>query len=245
MTQSLKNHVPDLSALLQNQTSLESIAVEITRDYQTAMSGMRSYVLMGLRLHLVKNNLPHGAFLNWCDSCLDIKKVHIANAMRTAKDLCDVTGIEMSNALDICENSPSNPIFELIEGKTHRQLHTDLHRYRNDPSEVEAQKWCEDRWSKNPIDRDDWAPRVLSGEITYIHAKIGMLGIEATKGQTRPAINHLGLLDRNAGSYLQLWKQWDALPESTRHSGIEKLQDAITAAPAEVRHALLKSLQHS
>jgi hypothetical protein len=233
--------------------SLETLAHDIHRDYQAAMHGMRSYVAMGIRLHIVKESLLHGQFMRWCDKNLTITHRHIGNAMSIAATLCEIAKIEIGNALPICDRQignaldisekPQDPLFELIEGTTHRRLSLALKEYRNDPTEDAAKNWCEDRWAKNSVDRDNWEPRVLSGEITYIYAKIGMLGADNTKEQPRREVAYDKLLLRNAGSYVQIWKHWESLPETTRHDGLAKLQEAFANAPAEVKKSLASILK--
>jgi hypothetical protein len=223
--------------------ALDRLAHDIHRDYEAVKEGMRAYIFMGIRLHEAKSSLPHGKFLAWCQSNLTISKRHIANAMSVAATLCEITQIEMCNALHICQSSEKNPLFELIDGQSHRQLLSAVQEYRNDPTEDANKAKCEERWAKNPMERDDWEPRVLSGEITYTFAWIGMMGIDSTKDKTRPAVSFGKLLQRNAGSYRQIWSNWGSLPEETRHDGIAKLQDAIMEAPEDVKRALLHALK--
>lgn len=228
-------------AALSAMPPLERLAHDIHRDYEAVKDGLRAYIRMGIRLHQVKAELPHGKFLSWCQANLTISKRHIANAMSTAQTLCEIADIQMCNALHICEQE-KNPLFELIDGTSHRQLLSAVQEYRNDPTEEANRAKCEERWAKNSMERDDWEPRVLSGEITYTFAWIGMMGIENTQGKTRTATAYDKLLQRNAGSYRQIWSTWKDLPENIRHDGIAKLQEAFTEAPEDVKRALLHAL---
>jgi hypothetical protein len=229
-------------AALAAMTPLERLAYDIGRDYERAMEGMRSYVAMGIRLHTVKAQLPHGEFMVWCAKNITVKKTHIGDSMRIAKGIAEMCGIQITDA-SVISHTEESPLLAMVEGQTHRQLVLAVKEFRQDPTEEASRLWCEERWAKNPGDRDDWEPRVLSGEITYIFAKIGMLGIETSKGQTRPDPAYEKLLARNAGSYTQIWEKWETLPEPVRHEGIAKLQDAFTGAPDEVKRSLLRALQ--
>ncbi len=221
---------------------LDCLAHDIHEDYKDFTKGMRAYLRMGIRLHMVKESLPHGDFMKWCVANLRVQRSHIGDSMRLAVAICEICKIQITSALVICENSKS-ALNEMIDGKSQRQVLAIIQEYRNDPTEEAAKLWCEDRWERNPKERDDWELRVASGEITYIYAKIGMIGADNTKEQPRGKISYSKLLLRNAGSYTAIWKQWANLDEKTRHEGLAKLQEAFAEAPEEVKKCLTAILR--
>lgn len=222
---------------------LSSLAAEIRTDYAAFSTGMHSFLLMGLRLHEAKASIPHGHFMKWCKGeFADLSHTQLLNSMRVAEWVCLECEVEIRNALRICQDCSANPLFDLVDGKSHRQLLSAVHESRTDETEEKNRALCEARWEKQPTERDEWEPRVLSGELSYTLAWRGMLGAEDTKDQPRKPINFDALLTRNAVSYENAWKNWEVLPEETRLHGIAKLQEALSAAPAEVKKALRQAI---
>lgn len=229
-------------AALDALSPLERLAHDIHRDYEAAMHGIRCYVTMGIRLHMVKESLKHGEFLAWCKANLTINKRHIANSMLVAKNVCEIAEIEMCSALHFCQN-PENPLFEIIDGKSQRQLLSEIHEYRDDQIEQEHKVKCEERWDKNPVERDDWEPQVLSGEKTYTLAWRGMMGFDATKDKPRHPVKYEELLRRNAHSYKLIFKDWEKISPEVKMQCAESWQDLIAAMPDELLNLSQKVLK--
>jgi hypothetical protein len=218
-----------------------SEAFAIRRDYETSLKGLRAFVSMGLRLIDVKARLPHGQYMAWISKLLpDLTHRHLHRSRLVAEGLCQMAGIKLDPRVQFEELPPE--ILALIDGASgYRTLLATVQEYRHDAAEDEARLLCEARWAVNPILRDEWEPKVLSGEITCVHALRGMDGQE-NSGQPR-GNEHVGaLLLRNVGSLMLHWDKWDTVAPRMRGEFLTKLPEAFVGAPPAVLDALEMAL---
>jgi hypothetical protein len=209
-------------------------AAAIREDHATATAGMRAFVRMGFRLMDVKSRLPHGEYIPWCDKHLKgLSRRHLHRAKFVAEyfsQMCPVGTFE--------ELPPK--ALELIDGTGGGQsLMAALQDFPEiTGSEADAKKACESRWDRHPEERDDWEPRVLSGELSYLRAIQGMLGSEATAGKPRGEIGVFPNLFRAANLMIRHFGAFDTMTAEAKTSFLVSLSDAMEKAPDDVKKAV-------
>jgi hypothetical protein len=165
-------------------------AAEIRALYATAQAGIRAFVLMGFRLIEVKARLPHGGYMRWISENLsDLGRSHLHRSRQVAEGIALHLGWDGSNVPRVGHLPELPPeVLELIDGKSGRALLAEL----REPLDEKAAKTeeahrllCEEVWEHDGGKRDEWEPRVLSGEINYHRAYTGMLGETATAGKAK------------------------------------------------------------
>lgn len=211
----------------------------IRTDYEIFTSGAEACLRMGLRLIDVKARLPHGKYMPWCEEHLsDLRKSSIHRAKQAAEIALKSIG-QMSNALDIW-NSHELPeeLAELVHGKSSRQLIAEIHEFRQDEVEKKAQAACESAFLDDPELRDEWEPRVLSGELTWCEARVGIAGQTTTKGKKRTAPDYSHLLRSSIVTLGNGFSKWNDLPEEARSETVISLRKVISSLPDEVKQAI-------
>lgn len=218
-------------------------AAAIREDHATATSGMRAFVRMGFRLMDVKSRLPHGEYIPWCEKFLKgLSKRHLHRAKFIAENFAK------KDSCVLFEELPPEALAEIDGANESGGYRALLAEFQDFPeiigSEADAKKACEARWERKPEERDEWEPRVLSGEMSYHRARTGMLGSVGTKGKARESTKIWTLMTRNANSMKGLWKDYSALEDEERKLEIvEKLVESLSAAPTDVQTAILAALE--
>ncbi|MFT3992396.1 MAG: hypothetical protein QM680_13410 [Luteolibacter sp.] len=207
-------------------------AAAIREDYDKSVKGLHAFVRMGFRLIDVKSRLPHGQYMAWCKRHLsDLGKSHLHRSRQVAEGMLKMTDAKFPPRGTF--ELPAE-ISEIIDGASgYRALLGEIEEFRHDELEAKNKELCEAAW-KNELLRDEWEPRVLSGEITYTQAIRGMTGQEISAGQKRGEDNVPGLLKRNLASLPNCWKQWDKLNDSTKMQALEQVPQIVTGAPRVV-----------
>lgn len=219
----------------------EAEAAAIRADYGVAMDGLRAFVRMGFRLMEVKARLPHGGYMPWCEQFLpELRKSHIHRAKSVAEQIgvmlkCPTRGT--------FEDLPSEVLEFIDAAGSQRSLLSKLHDFAESEDNEKARKQCEAIWEKKPVERDEWEPLVLSGDIGYLAALRGMLGAAATKGQSKadPVAASIALPKALRTMTLHL-RAFETLGEHARYEFAIELEEMITHAPAPVREMMLKAL---
>jgi hypothetical protein len=217
-------------------------AAAIAADYQVAMSGLRSFVTMGLRLMDVKARLPHGGYLPWCEKFLPkLSKPHLHRAKSIAQGLCEILGVKCL-ARETFENLPVE-MAEIIDGASgYRALLGTIKEFRTDADEARAKATCESFFAADPALRDEWEPRVLAGEMSWCEAVRGIAGHVATAGKKRGEPNYVALLPQSLTTLRNGFAKWGDLPEETRAKAVVEFRSLAAAMPPELRDALKSSL---
>jgi len=162
-------------------------AKEILALFDLANKGMRAFVMMGFRLISVKARLPHGQYMHWMEKHLKgLSRFQLHRSRQIAEGIAIRLGwdAQMLHARTFETDLPPE-VCDLIDGKSGRALLSELRDFTEDTEDVACRQLCEARWAIDPLERDDWQPRVLSGEMTYHRAYIGMLGADATEGKAK------------------------------------------------------------
>lgn len=218
-------------------------AAEIRGLYATAQEGIRAFVLMGFRLIEVKARLPHGRYMAWLETNLgDLTHRHLHSSRRIAEGIVLRLGWSNWNRGSNLETLPAE-VCDLIDGKGYRTLLMELREPLTGEaakSEEECRVACEARWAKDAEERDEWEPRVLSGEINYHRALTGMLGQREVKGQAKPEpMAHERLL--TAANLIQKhFEKWENISPTWKAKVIEHYEVAAAKMPEACRQAILK-----
>lgn len=195
-------------------------AAAIRKDYETFAKGAEAFIRMGLRLMDVKARLPHGQYMAWTRKHLpDLKQAWIQRAKQTAEGVLAMAGIKYLPPVGIweAEGFPP-PLAQLLDGKSARQLISDVHDFNSSDNGPEYQKWCEAEWEKDPELRDEFEPSVRGGYRTYKQVKLAMLGL-GSRGGKRPPVDYAELLMRHQRAISQHWQHWDKILEE-RHEEV-------------------------
>jgi hypothetical protein len=209
-------------------------AAAIREDHGTATAGMRAFVRMGFRLMDVKSRLPHGEYIPWCEKFLKgISRMHLSRAKHIAE------GFFKCNSCVTFDELPPEAL-QIIDGTGgYRALLAEFHDF---PaligSEANAKELCEARWTRHPEERDDWEPRVLSGEVSYLLAIQGMMGREATAGKPRAETGVFPNLFRAANLMIRHFGAFDTMTDEAKTSFLVSLSDAMEKAPDDVKKAV-------
>lgn len=219
----------------------EAEASEIRRLYQIANGGIKAFVLMGFRLIDVKARLPHGQYMVWVEKNLpDLSHRQIHKSRQIAETIALRLGWANWNHGSNLNELPAE-VCELIDGKSARALLADLHDFEPDPNEEECRKLCEARWKKNAVERDEWEPRVLSGELSYHRALTGMIGHEETAGKTKQDTRHGEVLSSASNKLLKHFPHFEKLPVKSQAMVIERLQALAESMPEACRKAMIET----
>lgn len=213
-------------------------ATEIRGLWKKSSDGMTAFVLMGFRLIEVKARLRHGEYMKWVEANLpELPHRHLHRARQIAEGIAIRLNLQIGNVANL-KSLPSE-VAELIAGKTTKALLTELHDFESDPKEEEHRKLCEARWKKNAAERDEWEPRVLSGEISYYRALTGMLGHEETAGKPKQDTRHSEVIMTAANKLQKHFAHFDTLPPKSQVRVIEHLENMAEAMPEACRQAML------
>lgn len=207
----------------------------ICEDIRIAQSGALAWVRAGIRLRCVKEALPHGEFMKWidakCASMRNLTSKHLCRAKTTADRLVENLesyGTKLSNeeALAMLD-SPDSKLRQWIGGKTPTQLNLELKEARllkgeQLEDEEKAKIWCEEYWVAHPEERDDWEPRIIADEVSYVLAKAGIMGSDATKGKTKSSTDHKEYLRKNLAGAVRHFKHFENLDSKQK----EEIQEA-------------------
>lgn len=210
-------------------------AAAIRKDYATFAKGAEAFIRMGLRLMDVKARLPHGRYMAWTREHLpDLKQAWIQRAKQTAEGVLAMAGIKYLPPVGIWEAEGFPPaLAQLLDGKSARQLISDVHDFNSPDNGPEYQKWCEEKWQEDPALRDEFEPSVQCGDRTYKQAKIAMLGVK-DRGGARSPIEYLAIAKRNARSLPALWKNWEQIPAEHHEDVLALYGEAFNGAPLQV-----------
>jgi hypothetical protein len=217
-------------------------AAAIRADHAVATAGMRAFVRMGFRLMDVKSRLPHGKYMAWVRENLpELSEQHLSRAKHIAEGFSN-----SAHARNLEELSPE--ILAIIDGASesggYRALLAEVHEFPECiGSEANAKELCEARWLRHPEERDDWEPRVLSGELNYHRALTGMLGSSATAGKSRAETGVFPNLLRASNLMARHFSAYDEMTVEAKNSYIVSLEAAIEKAPPEVKASMLRALQ--
>jgi hypothetical protein len=200
--------------------------------YATAQEGIRAFVLMGFRLIALKARLPHGQYMAWIRMHLaELTPGHLHRSRMIAEGIALRLGWDgqIDRMRSICNALPPE-VCDLIEGKSYRTLLTELRdplgeaeRAREEASRL----LCEEIWTADPGQRDEWEPRVLAGEVSYRYAHTGMLGALAMAGKQRE--------DR------EIWNIFDAKLCAMRASF--RKMEPLVAGEARYRESLVNQIR--
>lgn len=103
--------------------------------------------------------------------------------------------------------------------------------------------WRKIKLDKTPAQQEDLINQVLAG-ISCDDALNGEKGRLATAGKPRPPTRTWSLMTRNANSLKDRWKDFVKLDDEDRKLDIiEKLSEALAAAPEDVKPALRAALE--
>lgn len=218
---------------------------DIAKDLNQASYGVIAWVRAGMRLIDVKNRLPHGQFMSWVDSNLprvaNLSLRHLTRAKQVAEDLLIANDLLLEDAAKVAGNC-AHALWKSIEGQSTRQLTLTVQELRSDATEEASKDYCEKAWAKSAKKRDDWEPRVLSGELTYYQAKSGMMGREATKGKEKKVKPAFERISRNLNGLKQNLADWETMSEKASESAMTILCEVLEKAPESVRQAISKHL---
>lgn len=216
---------------------LEATAIE--HDYEHAMKGLRHYVIMGIRLMDVKERLPHGQYLPWCEKYIHrVSKTHLHRAKFIAEGLCERVGIKCPTRETFDATLP--PEFEaIVDGASGvRALMADIQEFRQDHDEETARAKCEAMFHSDPEMRDEWEPRALSGELSWTLVLRGIAGQEATAGKRRSDPDYTILVPRSLTTIRNGFSHWASLPDEARATHIVEFRKLLADMPADLRRAI-------
>jgi hypothetical protein len=221
-------------------------AEAIAQDYNTALNGIVAWVRVGLRMIDVKDRAGKGQFTKWVEENLvshviPMKRAHLFRAKAVAEYLIYENGVSRDAVLIVCEDQ-EHPIWQDVIGKSTRQLSLEVSDAKTSEKEDEARQSCEERWEKDAELRDEWEPRCLSGEISYVHALAGMTGADETKDSERKSEKSFTKMNAAAGSLKRHWKTYNNLSPEQRNTLITSICDALESAPDVVRRSLQRTL---
>jgi hypothetical protein len=231
----------------------------IAADYATSRDGIFAWIRMGIRLIDVKERLPHGEFTKWVKSNLTqtsnmsrvtyLSESQLYRAQKVANEILSYLAKQNSRSTPYTFDEaifmltdPNGQLRKIIEGKSQRQLRLEAGELQTSDDELAAQEWCEKRWEENPELRDEFEPRVLDGSLTYVLAKMGMTGIECTKGKPKAATSHDAHLRQAVASIKRHWRGYEQMDEVKRSNFVSDLFDSLKVAPVEVKRSLAKML---
>lgn len=215
-------------------------AAAIRENYKLVVAGGRAFLLMGLRLIDVKARLRHGEYMPWCEAHLpDLSKPWIHRAKQTAEWALKRVGIPNVYQVDIwnSQNLPAE-LAEMVDGRSANQLIAEIHEFRQDETEQKAKAACESAFLDDPELRDEWEPRVLSGELTWCEARVGIAGQTTTKGKKRPAPDYSQLLRSSIVTLSNGFSKWADISEEARTETVVGLRKVISSLPEEVKQAI-------
>lgn len=218
----------------------EMEANAIRKDYEIFAKGAEAFLRMGLRLIDVKARLRHGEYMPWCEENLgELSKPWIHRAKQTAEWAIKRVGTKCLPPVDIW-NSEKLPLelAEMVDGRSANQLIAEIHEFRQDEAEKKAKAACESAFLDDPELRDEWEPRVLSGELTWCEARVGIAGQTTTKGKKRSAPDYSHLLRSSIVTLGNGFSKWTELPEEARSETVISLRKVISALPDEVKQAI-------
>lgn len=212
----------------------------IRTDYAVAMDGLRAFVRMGFRLMEVKARLPHGGYMPWCESFLPgLSKSHIHRAKSVAEQIGALLKCPTHGTF---ENLPPEILALIDTAGSQRGLLAGIHEFSETENEGKAKSQCEARWKKKPVERDEWEPKVLAGDISYLSALRGMLGKETTKDKKKadpkPAVE-LPRAFRKLSTFLGAY---ESLTDHAKFEFQLALDEMVLNTPLTVRQLMIKAL---
>lgn len=98
-------------------------------------------------------------------------------------------------------------------------------------------------FEKNPGAREQFEPKILSGELCLGYAINGVAGQAATAGQSRGTIHQLELFGRTVSTLRIRFAKWEMIPAKNRTFIANEFAEAIADAPEEIQERILKTLQ--
>lgn len=213
-------------------------AAAIEADYQAALGGLRAFVQMGFRLMDVKARLPHGQFIPWIQKHLSgLSQRHLYNAKQTAEGICQVLGLKFAPECKFGELPVE--VLQMIDGASgYRSLLGCIREFKDSATEDAAKAKCLIYFEQDPALRDEWEPRVISGEMTWCEAVRGIAGHVATAGKNRAEPNYAVLVPQSLTTLKNGFSKWDSMPEETRTETVMAFRGLISAMPADLRRAV-------
>jgi hypothetical protein len=214
----------------------EAAAIEV--DYQAALKGLRSFVRMGFRLMDVKARLPHGQFIPWIQQHLSgLSQRHLYNAKQTAEGICQMLGFKFAPECKF-DQLPEE-VLQMVDGASgYRALLGCIREFKDSSTEEAAKAKCLTYFDQDPALRDEWEPRVISGEMTWCEAVRGIAGHVATAGKNRAEPNYAILVPQSLTTLKNGFSKWDSMPEETRTETVVAFRGLISAMPADLRRAV-------
>lgn len=213
-------------------------AAAIRADYDVAKQGMRAFVSMGLRLMDVKARLPHGHYMPWVAKHLpDLTHRQLHKAKCVAWSLCEAANVKLEPRFQFEDLPPE--VLAIIEGaSSQRALLSTVHEFREGAEETLAAGKCEEYFRKDPDLRDEWEPRVLSGEMSWCQAVRGIAGAVATSGVRRGAADYAVLVRKSLVTLRNGFARWGELPDAARAEAAIEFRQIVAELPQELRALL-------
>lgn len=214
--------------------SLPEVEEFINQRMSSALNGLRDYVLVGLCLSATQKELPWGTFEKWKAAKFpQFQRAHLCNAKRIAESLAEMTGFKCPTVGHLTSLPPE--IAEIVDGAgDHRALLATTHEYRIDSDAVYAKSLCEKRFEKDPALRDEWEPRVLSGELDWCQVARGLGGQQATKGGGRKDPEYDKISISSLITVRNSFGSWDKYQPEVREAFLERIADVVTTCPDAV-----------
>jgi hypothetical protein len=191
--------------LQSNQTFNDTVAAERLQFlYEEARIGLRRVVALGLFCFEIKAHIKHGEFQEWLQThCAGVGFKSLEAYMTLTKNVLEGCGHQISSALGICQGGEillladaevpkesrklRDQIFDLIDGKTQRQLMLEFKSDRQ-PAQHHPRK---------PVDAKAEAEATRATAEEWIKGLIGSLRMLASEtGQRNAAHCQHYLLDQ-------------------------------------------------
>lgn len=98
-------------------------------------------------------------------------------------------------------------------------------------------------FAKNPAAREQFEPKILSGELCLGYAINGVAGQASTAGRSRGEVHQLELFSRGISTLRIRFSKWEMIPAKNRTFIANEFAEAIADAPAEIQERVLATLK--
>jgi hypothetical protein len=98
-------------------------------------------------------------------------------------------------------------------------------------------------FKKNAQWKEQFEPKILSGELSLGYAINGIAGQASTAGKSRGEVHQLELFGRTVSTLRIRFSKWDQIPAKNRTFIANEFADAIAEAPDEIQERILATLK--
>lgn len=222
-----------------SEASLAERSQQIREAWVILRSGLFNIVHAGALSLDAKGQVKHGEFKAWLETEIpEASYPTMVRAMRTAERVAECLAYTPEELLAVClaepETEAHQDLMGFLEGKSQRQLLTRIVDEEDvSPGEREAREHCLRAFEADPDLRDEWEPKVVSGELSWFRAWLGMRGQAATKGKKRIDRSSYERLPDSLGSAWRGLEHWAQVPPEAQIRARKEFRQILTRIPEE------------